>query len=127
EMSLDHASGDVAGRVIAGRFAGADLIDLGPDETRALLDEVAGDPDSLALLETWLDRHRAGWREYFAEADGETGAPGGADPEAEDYEVLGLAPGATADEIREAHRKLMKRVHPDQGGSTYLASRINEA
>ena len=131
-MNLDHASGDISGRVIAGRFKGADLINLGEYDTRELLAEVAGDPDSLALLETWLDKNRAGWREYFAEQDAAAGgeAPGGGfqgDPEAEAYSVLGLEPGATADDIREAHRNLMKRVHPDQGGSTYLASKINEA
>lgn len=130
-MHLDHASGEISGRVTAGRFKGADLMDLGEYDTRELLAEVGGDPDSLALLETWLDKNRAGWREYFAEQDAAAGgeAPGGAapDPEAEAYSVLGLAPGATADDIREAHRKLMKKVHPDQGGSTYLASKINEA
>jgi hypothetical protein len=141
-MTLDHASGDVSGRVTAGSYRGMDLMDLGEEETRLLLAEIEGDPDSQALLETWLDRNRAGWREYFAEQYGDErfgttagqGATGGTgeggartDPEAEAYKVLGLQPGATADEIREAHRKLMKKVHPDQGGSTYLASKINEA
>lgn len=132
-MNLDHASGDVSGRVIAGTFKGADLIELGEADTRVLLAEVEGDTDSLALLETWLDKNRAGWREYFAEEYGDQreqpGTEGGepADADAEAYEVLGLQPGATADEIHEAHRNLMKRVHPDQGGSTYLASKINEA
>lgn len=133
-MNLDHASGDISGRVIAGRFKGADLMDLGEYDTRELLAEVAGDPDSLALLETWLDKNRVGWREYFAEQDGaaagESFSGNGStrtDPEAEAYSVLGLEPGATAEDIREAHHKLMKKVHPDQGGSTYLASKINEA
>jgi hypothetical protein len=141
-MNLDHATGEVSGRVVAGAFRGADLIDLGEDDTRALLGEVAHDSDSLALLETWLDKHREGWREYFAEqygadfgqaeqgpqsGQGSSSAGRSVDPDAEAYEVLGLKPGATPAEIREAHRNLMKRVHPDQGGSTYLASRINEA
>jgi len=125
-MALDHDSGDVSGRVVAGEFAGADLIDLGELETRRLLAEVAADPDSLALLETWLDRNRAGWREYFAETAAPAGA-GAIDEDQQAYEILGLQPGATAEEIHAAHRRLMKGVHPDQGGSTFLAAKINAA
>ena len=130
-MSLDHASGDVAGRVTAGRFRGRDLLELGEDDTRQLLAEVADDPDSLALLETWLDRNRTGWREYFAAQDAEGAAAAGGgmpvDEDREAYEILGLAPGASDDEIRAAHRALLKGVHPDQGGSTFLAAKINAA
>lgn len=126
-MELDHASGEVQGRVLSGQFAGADLIDLGEMETRALIAEVERDPDSLSLLESWLDANRAGWREYFEETARAQGEAPAGDPVAQAYEVLGLEPGATDEEIRAAHRELMKGVHPDHGGSSYLASRINEA
>ena len=128
-MTLDHESGTVEGRVVAGAFRGADLIDLGEDDTRLLLGEVASDPDSLALLETWLDKNRAGWREYFEQTEAAAGAAAStaADSDAEAYEILGLEPGATAEQVREAHRKLMMGVHPDQGGSNYLAAKINAA
>lgn len=130
-MTLDHDSGAVTGRVTAGRFKGRDLLDLDETQTRTLLDEIAGDSDSLALLETWLDKNRSGWREYF----GSEARTGGAsndnvpavDLDSEAYEVLGLKPGATEDEVRAAHKKLMMGVHPDQGGSTYLAAKINAA
>lgn len=129
-MTLDHDTSEVVGKVVAGVFKGADLGDLGEQETRQLLSEVASDPDSLALLETWLDKNRAGWREYFAgeeAADASSGEAATADPDQEAYEILGLRPGATSGEIREAHRKLMMGVHPDQGGSNYLAAKINAA
>lgn len=128
-MELDHDTGAVSGRVLNGQFAGMDMMDLGETDTRALLAEVAGDPDSMSLLESWLDANRRGWREYFAEQDANQnpGAASGGDPVAEAYEVLGLKPGANEDEIRAAHRDLMKALHPDHGGSSYLAARINQA
>ncbi|KQX42606.1 hypothetical protein ASD04_01155 [Devosia sp. Root436] len=128
-MELDHDTGAVTGNVVAGQYAGADLMDLGEVETRLLLAEVEGDADSMSLLESWLDANRSGWREYFAAQDaGEAppAAPAG-DPLAEAYAVLGLKPGASDEDIRSAHRELMKGVHPDHGGSSYLASKINAA
>lgn len=128
-MELDHDTGAVSGKIVAGEFVGTDLIDLGEMDTRTLIAEVEWDSDSLSLLESWLDANRAGWREYFVAgqqgAKPEPAATG--DPLAEAYAVLGLEPGATDDEIRTAHRELMKAVHPDHGGSSYLAAKINEA
>ncbi len=130
EMRLDHDSGSVSGRVVSGRYSGQNLDDLVPDALRELLREVAADSDSVALLEVYLDRRIPGWREDF-QHDATTGAgrsPGtGAMSNEEAYEVLGLAPGASTGEIRAAHRRLMKLVHPDQGGSTFLAAKINQA
>ncbi len=126
-MTLDHDTGEVTGRVIAGTFRGRELMSLDEEATRMLLDEVSADPDSLALLETWLDKNRPGWREYFAGQNAAGEAETAADPDAEAYEILGVKPGASEDEIRAAYRKLMMGVHPDQGGSAYLAAKINAA
>lgn len=132
-MELDHDTGELSGRVLDGQYAGWDLMDLGETETRALIDEIGHDAESVNLLESWLDTNRAGWREYFSEtaggADGGQGASkgSGGDPVAEAYAVLGLKPGASNEDIKAAHRELMKGVHPDHGGSEFLAAKINEA
>jgi hypothetical protein len=130
EMRLDHDSGAMGGRVIAGRLSGQNLDDLTPDALRELLGEIAADADSVALFEVYLDRRMPGWREDFQHdaASGTSSPPrSGAMSKEEAYEVLGVAPGASPAEIRAAHRRLMKLVHPDQGGSTFLAAKINQA
>jgi len=87
------------------------------------------DDESRALLMAYLDRRDAGWREY-AQGDaaaGRAAAASGKMTEQEAYQILGLEPGASAEAVAGAHRSLMKKFHPDQGGTTYLAARINEA
>ncbi len=134
EMVLDHDTGDLSGRVLAGPLEGRELDSLGRADLASLA-RMCGDsdPDGMRLLEAYLDRRFPGWRET-AEANGDAGAGRQESPfkpaaltEQEAYEVLGLAPGASADDIRTAHRSLMKKLHPDQGGSTYLATRVNLA
>jgi hypothetical protein len=130
EMELDHDTGAMDGTVLAGALAGRRLNALDDGDLKALLAECRrSDPDGARLLEAYLDRRSPGWREH-AEAH-EHPRPGrdapGAMTEQEAYEVLGLAPGASPEEIRRAHRMLMKKLHPDQGGSTYLAARVNQA
>lgn len=130
DMELDHDTGAMDGTVIAGVFAGRRVSSLGAQELSSLaaLCLSAGD-QSGQLLEAWMDRNRPGWRQR--EGWGGTAAPpppaGGAMSEQEALEVLGLRKGASAEEIRSAHRKLMKEYHPDRGGSTYLATKINLA
>jgi hypothetical protein len=129
EMELDHDSGAMHGRIIAGSRQGALLDDLSIEALAALTNEF--DEESRALLVAYLDRRDSGWSEH-AQADTATGRGGvsaarGKMSEQEAYEILGLQPGAGADDISRAHRSLMKKLHPDQGGSTYLAARINEA
>lgn len=130
EMELNHENGDMNGLVLAGKFEGRELDQLEQDDLMLLYDEVRQDAESIALLDAYLDRRFTAWREnaHFDRGAGETGATrAGPMGEQEAYEVLGLAPGAGADEIRKAHRRLMKGAHPDSGGSTFLAAKINEA
>lgn len=138
-MSLDHASGAMDGAVLQGRFAGRRLADLDAAALLSLLGDCAADGDSQRLLEAYLDRRLgAGWRADAGRADGAgrgEGAAGGAAAggfngnmsRAQAYAVLGLEPGADAEAIRAAHRRLMAQLHPDRGGSSFLAAQINRA
>lgn len=131
-MELDHDSGRMSGTVLEGRFKGQHLEDLGFASLIAVLQEcrVASDTDSERLLETYLERlHKERW-EKFRENRNPNQKPGNTAAELsteEAYELLGLEPGASAEEIRKAHRRLMQKLHPDRGGSDYLAARINLA
>jgi DnaJ domain len=127
EMELDHDSGAMRGTIVAGRHQGAALERLNVKTLVAMLNEI--DEESRALLVAYLDRRDARWSEY-AQGDAAAGRPAassGKMSEQEAYQILGLEAGASADDISHAHRTLMKKFHPDQGGSTYLAARINEA
>ena len=131
EMEIDHASGAVEGSVLVGSLAGRRLSSLDPESLRRLYDECcAHDPQGVPLLEAYFDRRFSGWREN-AQGDRDTRtrthAHSGVMTKEEAYQILGLQPGASLDEIRKAHRTLMKKLHPDQGGTAYLAARVNEA
>ncbi len=127
EMALDHDSGAMGGLVLAGRFQGRTFESLDIAALIELLTEV--DEESRALLIPYLDRRDPGWSEHAQRdaAPGRGAASSGKMSEQEAYQILGLEAGASADAIGRAHRTLMKKFHPDQGGSTYLAARINEA
>lgn len=127
EMQLDHDTGAMHGRVVRGVFRDRDIESMAPAELALLWQDCRfADPQSAQLLEAYLDRRHPTWREDMARAEGTPGA-GGIMTREEAFEVLGLKPGATAEEVRAAHRNLMMRMHPDRGGSTYLAAKINQA
>jgi hypothetical protein len=133
EMELDHATGALRGTILAGTDEGRSLDSLARPACEALYQQcLSDDPDGARLLEPYLDRRFPGWRE----AGQREGDPGrsyarrrrdAAMSEDEAYEVLGLRKGATREDVSRAHRSLMKKLHPDQGGSTDLAARVNEA
>jgi hypothetical protein len=130
KMRLDHDSGAMTGQVVRGREIGKSLDELDEAGLDRLRREIAADGDSVSLLEAYLDRRIPGWREDIefndaARARGASNASPMTDEQA--YEILGLFPGADEAEIRAAHRRLMKGVHPDSGGSTFLAAKINQA
>lgn len=129
-MTLEHDTGTMTGTVLRGRFSGMRLEELGIAELLALLRECRAEDDRGArLLEAYLDRLHPEWRD---ELGGERAAGGasrssGAMTAEEAYAILGLAPGAGDEAIKEAHHRLMMKLHPDHGGSDYLATQINRA
>ena len=130
EMRLDQDSGALSGRALAGAFAGRALDALARGECLTLYrDCLRDDPEGARLLETYLDRRFAGWRQAD-EGEGEArrrSDRSGAMTRDQAYEILGLPQGANAEEIVRAHRSLMQKLHPDHGGSTALAAQVNEA
>ncbi len=126
-MTLDHDSGIISGRVLRGRFAGRELGELGFEDLMELLAECRQhDEQAARLVESYLDRTGPeDWRERVGGAA--SAAPSGPMTAEEAYEILGLEPGATAEEIKDAHRRLIQKIHPDHGGSSYLAAKINQA
>lgn len=122
---IDHGTGDVGGTVLAGRFAGRTLDRLSDSELLDLHEECAADADSLRVMEAYLDRRlNVDWR--TARRPPPRGSHTDMTRE-EALAVLGLAEGASAEEIKAAHRRLIRRTHPDAGGTAELAARINRA
>jgi DnaJ domain len=128
DMRLDHDTGELSGQIVDGPNAGRSLDEFDLPQLIAMI--AAFDAESVALLESYLDRRFPAWRQN---AQGDTAgghrraAASGKMTDEEAYQILGLQPGAGRDDISRAHRALMKKLHPDQGGSTYLAARVNEA
>jgi hypothetical protein len=129
-MSLDHDTGEMHGEVLEGAFAGKQLHELDLDDLVKLFRECRGtDEESANLVQAYLDRiHGEGWHEKVgARTDQRSSAGGAAMTREEAFHVLGLEAGASRQEIIAMHRRLMQKLHPDRGGSDYLAAKINQA
>lgn len=124
KMNLDHDTGSLDGAILEGPLQGRQLDSLSESEFIQLLNFCRHkDPQSARLLETYLDkRFGDSWR-----GDDKTGTESEPSERDKAYQILGLESGATKQEIIEAHRRLMQKLHPDRGGSDYLAAEINQA
>lgn len=115
------------GIALAGPYAGQPLAVI---PLPALIALFGRDAETARRLEAYLDRRHPGWR-VDAQGDPDPGprraAYPGAMTEQEAYEILGLERGASLEQVRTAHRTLMKRLHPDQGGTAEQAARVNAA
>jgi DnaJ domain len=129
EVELELDTGAIRGRILKGTFAGRELENMKPVElARLWADCRFTDPQSAQILEAYLDRVHPTWRDDMARAD--SSKPSDANGKMtrdQALEILGLKPGASEEDIRHAHRELMMKLHPDRGGSTYLAAKINQA
>lgn len=126
-MHLDHASGHVSGQVLDGQFSGRALESLSVDELLHLLQEAQVDLDSARVIEGYLDRRAPNWRGVHRQQQSTPHTDPGSMGREEALKVLGLKDDANEEEIKAAHRRLMANLHPDKGGSDYLAQQINRA
>ena len=126
DVELDHDTGGVHGRVLKGAFSGREIDTLSPAELASLWQDCRfSDPQSAQIVEAYLDSVHPSWRDDMARGGGTSAADSMTREEA--FEILGLRPGASEEDIRRAHRDLILKLHPDRGGSGYLAAKINEA
>lgn len=125
-MQLAHDTGDLQGEVLKGSFAGWQLAQMDRQQLQELLDYCRSeDMDSARLLDSYLQQRFAGEAPF---GQGRAGTGGGQDMNRKEaLAVLGLAEGASPEEIVAAHRKLIQKLHPDRGGNDYLAAKINQA
>jgi len=136
EVILDAQGNPVQGYVRAGEFAGRAFDELSYTDCLSLRQLCErDDPLGQRLLEAYLNSRFPGWRQAgqgnadagSGRSSGYGGVPDGPMTENLAYEILGLRKEASRDEIVKAHRSLMQKLHPDHGGSTHLAARVNEA
>ncbi len=125
-MSLDHESGNMGGTVLNGKYANKDLNELDDIEIADLYHSLR-EEESKRLLEAYISRHRPDLGDQN-QSDGNQESRSQEQMTAQRAaDILGVEPTSSRDEIVEAHRRLIQHLHPDQGGSSYLAAEINEA
>ncbi|MGA9411700.1 MAG: J domain-containing protein [Roseobacter sp.] len=130
EMTLDHDSGKIDGRILVGEREGQFLSNLELDELLEYYVEIETDDETVNLFQTFLDNAHPDWRDQQEEhsAQGQSQSPLSREMNQDQaYEVLGLEPGCTDEDIRKAYHRLIKRVHPDSGGSAVLMAQVTEA
>jgi len=121
-LQLELSSGRAVGEVVDGPFAGRTLSELSPAQIQELEDFYRReDAESLRLLQAFLQHTRGGAQESAGQA------PNGDMSRSEALAILGLEGEPSAAEVVAAHKKLMQRLHPDRGGSNYLAAKVNQA
>ena len=125
-VEVNFSTRQMAGEVLDGEFAGRRLSELSADETQRLSDSLRSvDRESYMLLQAYLMRNGRGGDEQSQQESTSSSFSDLSDEEA--LKILGLESGAAKEDIGKAHKRLMQRLHPDRGGSDYLAAKINAA
>ena len=132
KMTLDHDTGDIDGLILNGEYSGFNLSSMKLMDIIKFRSTIAGDQDSISLVDAYLDKVHSGWRDEYStdnSSDSYNDYPNKNNimSEKEALNILGLEKGAGKNEIKRAYKTLMSKVHPDLGGSSYLASKINQA
>jgi DnaJ-domain-containing protein 1 len=130
EMTLDHESGTIDGRILFGKREGQLLSNLTLHELLEYSVEIETDTETVKLFQTFLDNVHPDWRDQYEEQSARRDAPSppsGEVSQDQAYEVLGLEAGCTDEDIRKAYHRLIKRVHPDSGGTAALMAQVTEA
>ena len=128
EMSLHHDTGDMSGLIKKGEKTGQRIESLNLNQLFELLDEAKSDATSIQLLERFLDKKfDENWRDKYHGTSQDKHYNAATIDRSKALDILGLTDPVTRKEIKEAHRRLMLANHPDRGGSTFLATQINEA
>ena len=130
-MLLDHDTGNLEGEVLQGDYAGWRLQDMDRSQLEELFAYCQGqDSDSAQLLAGYLQQRFPGEQDFssFGNSSGQSTARDSSGMNrAEALAVLGLDDSATEQDIIDAHRSLIQKLHPDRGGNDYLAAKINQA
>lgn len=123
-VEINFATKHMDGEVLQGEYAGKRLSELNPEQLQTLAEQLRSTHrESFVLLQAYLLRNSAGSQskeDYQANSFSDISND-------EAYKLLGLEPNAPKDDVIKAHKRLMQRLHPDRGGSDYLAAKINAA
>lgn len=126
-ISLEHDSGQIDGQVTDGTFKGKTLSELTREDIQALYQECTQrDPEGVRLLQAFISR-RFGDQGDDQSDKTQADYTNSVTSSHEAREILGVGEDATREDIIASHRRLMGKLHPDKGGSTYLATKINAA
>ncbi len=126
-LAMDPSTGAITGTVLTGEFNGMQLSELSDSQLKQLYSYcLENDTEAVRLLQTYIARERS----TFQGGKQQNSSSSSADAELslrEACDILGVKSDANKQKITQAYRELMRHLHPDKGGSNYLASKVNAA